>query len=592
MKRHGQEPDSVFEYATISAIPYLISLEGWGLFFHQPIKADIDLTAKKGRFSVYPAQYRDIFVMRYDKPVQAAQLYYEVTGKAPMLPKYAFGYQQSYRELFHNGESIVMPTAKYMRENNIPCDTLIYLGRYIKQGWNTYGHNGMFEFNKKTFPKPREMMNELHEMGYKVVLHITETPSGLHGTLDDENANPLEHDHVANYWKRHEKLYEYAQNDGWWPDDGDELDYSALHSRHRMYYDGTEKLTPNRRGFYMLRNSYCGDLKYGGVIWSGDVLCKWETLKNHIQIGMNVGLSLSPYWGSDIGGFHVTDELSGELYIRWFQYSVFTPFLRSHGRHSFLHMPWGWKAKSLSEIPDEWAKNLASNVKEDALPDNRVEPICVKYIELRYRLLPYIYTLAHEAADKGIPILRPLWFSFSHDKKAAVCQNQYMFGDGMLVNPVTENGAIEWSTYLPEGIWYDFFTNESIGGLKDVKASVGLEDIPVFVGAGSIIPLGDVKQYIGDRPINPLDDSLTVQVYTGSDGEFTLYEDDGITKEYLTGNGTYTKFVWHEREKELEITGSSSQISEKSREFYINYIGLDKSEVKTCKYKNFRRVEQ
>lgn len=584
MKRHGQDRKSVHEYATVSAVPYIISREGWGLFFHEPVKGMIDLSGNVGKFAVLPMEYRDIFVMKYDKPETAATIYYKLTGNALIPPKYSFGYQQSYRELYHNDESIVMPTAKYIRENKIPCDLLIYLGRYVKDGWNTYSHNGMFEFNHKAFPNPIKMIKELHDMDYRVAFHITETPSGLHGNIDDEDVNPLEFDHVKNLWDKHIEFHEYAKNDAWWPDDGDELDLAAFNARYKMYYDGTEQLTPNKRGFYMLRNAYCGDTQYGGVIWSGDVLCKWETLKNHVHVGLNVAMSLSPYWGSDIGGFHVTDELSGELYVRWFEYAVFNPMLRSHGRHSFLHNPWGWKINSVSEIPNEWIPALAPNVCDAVLPDYRVEPICKSYIELRYRLVPYIYTLARNAYDTGAPFMRPMWFDFSNDEKASTCGSQYMFGESMLVNPITKKGATEWITYLPSGKWYDFFTNKLIEGGRDITKAVELKDIPVYIQAGTILPLGEVKQYIGDSPINPLDDSITIYVYEGRDASYTLYEDDGITKDYMRGSATYTEFKWDDSAKALSVRGRSSQIAGEERTFKVVYINSKYEDEITCLY--------
>ncbi len=584
MQRHGQKPDSVFEYATISAIPYIISREGWGLFFHEPIKGVIDLSGDVGKFTCLPKEYRDVFVMNYDKPETSATIYYKLTGKSSIPPKYSFGYQQSFREMYHNGESIVMPTAEYMRDNDIPCDMLIYLGRYVEYGWNTYTHNGMFEFNEKSFPNPPETIEKLHDMNYRVALHITETASALHGNVDDEDVNPLEYDHVKNFWDRHIELYKYSNIDAWWPDDGDELDIAAFTSRYKMYYDGTKKLTPNKRGFYMSRNSYCGDTRYGGIIWSGDVLSKWATLKNHVYVGLNVAMSLSPYWGSDIGGFFVTEEYSGELYVRWFEYSVFSPMFRSHGRHSLLHNPWGWKIDSVKDIPDESSNHSAQNMSDAVLPDYRVEPICKEYIELRYKLIPYIYSLAKVVQQESIPFMRPMWFSFPDDEKASTCQTQYMFGDSMLVNPVTEKGAIEWTTYLPEGKWYDFFTNEKVDGDRDVTVSVELKDIPVYIEAGSIIPIGEVKQFIGDALINPIDDIVDIQVYEGSDACYVLYEDDGITNDYLDNAATYTEFKWNESLKKLTVSGKSSQIAGKSREFKVRYINSNNNETVICVY--------
>ena len=584
MRTHGQDRKSLPEHSTVSAVPYIVSREGWGMFFHHPVKGVIDLTGKIGRFTAQPLAYRDIFIMQYEKPEMAATLYYKLTGNALIPPKYAFGYQQSYRELYHNGESIVMPTAKYMRDNDIPCDTLIYLGRYVENGWNTYTCNGMFEFNPKAFPDPPGMVKELQDMNYKVSLHITETPSGLHGNIEDADVSPVEHDHVKNLWDKHVVLHDYVNNDAWWPDDGDELDLAAFTARHKMYYDGTEQLTPNKRGFYMFRNSYCGDTQYCGVIWSGDVLCKWETLKNHVYVGLNVALSLNPYWGSDIGGFFCTEEYSGELYVRWLEYSVFNPMFRSHGRHSFLHTPWGWKIDSVKDIPNETNPAWGSNMCDAVLPDYRVEGIVKSYIELRYRLVPYIYSTARYAYDTGVPFMRPLWFTYPDDEIASTCVSQYMFGDALLVSPVTKKGAIEWSTYLPAGKWFDFFTHELLDGGQHVTKAVELKDIPVYVPAGTILPMGEVKQYIGDKPIHPLDDKVTIHVYEGKDTAYTLYEDDGITKDYMNGSATYTVFRWDDAEKKLTVTGKSSQIAGESRTFEVLQVGSGKASEVQCVY--------
>jgi alpha-glucosidase/alpha-D-xyloside xylohydrolase len=280
----------------------------------------------------------------------------------------------------------------------------------------------------------------------------------------------------------------------------------------------------------------------------------------------------------------VTDEYSGELYVRWFEYSVFNPLFRSHGRHSFLHTPWGWRAESLDEIPDEANLHLAPNMCDAVLPDHRVEPICKRYVELRYRLVPYIYTLARRAHDTGVPFMRPMWFSFPHDEKAATCDSQYMFGDALLVNPVTRKGAREWTTYLPKGQWYDFFSHDHIEGGREVTRAVGLEDIPVYVPAGTLLPMGEVKQHIGDVPINPLDDPITIYLYEGEDASFVLYEDDGITKDYMQGQATYTSFTWDEKSKELSVSGKSSQIAGESRTFRVIHVSSGEEDTATCLY--------
>ena len=361
--------------------------------------------------------------------------YYKFTGLPPMPPKYAFGYQQSYRTLVHKVKNYVLETARYMRENEIPCDVLIYLGTgYCEYGWNT--HNGEFQWHPDVFPNPKETMQELHDMNYKISLHITKCYPTLHGSVTDtEEVSPLEYDHAKNYWKLHEELYETAKNEAWWPDDGDEIDIIPLLTRHRMYYEGSLQLNPDVRPFQMQRNTFPGANKWGGIIWSGDVLAEWETLNNQIPIGLNVALSSTPFWGTDTGGFFCTAEFDGELFMRWVQYSTFTAFFRCHGRPSFLHNPWGWTMfQSLDEIPLELAPGMLRDARppKDALPDKRVEPLCKKYINLRYELLPYIYNLSYQACQ-GMPMMRPMWFKYPDDKIAIETDNQYFFGDSFLV---------------------------------------------------------------------------------------------------------------------------------------------------------------
>ena len=355
---NGQVPEIMENHSATSPSPYVISTEGWALFFHQPWKGAIDLRGEEGRFEKYPAAYADIFVVALTEPADAAREFYAFTGKPPMPPKYAFGYQQSYRTLVHNGVNQVVKTAKYMREHDLPCDLLVYLGTgYCDYGWNTW--NGNFEWHPDVFPNPAKTMRELHDMHYKVSLHVTKCFTGLHGSVQDEEISPLEYDHAKNYWKRHEELYEVARNEAWWPDDADEVDMAQRLARWRMYYEGSLRLNPDIRPLQMQRNAFPGHTKWGGIIWSGDVLAEWETLKNQVPIGLNVGMSCSPFWGTDTGGFFSTIQFTGELFARWFEYSAFTPFFRGHGRPSFLHNPWGWtEFTDLDQIPLERAKAL------------------------------------------------------------------------------------------------------------------------------------------------------------------------------------------------------------------------------------------
>jgi alpha-glucosidase (family GH31 glycosyl hydrolase) len=585
LRINGQVRGIIENYSVTSPTPYVISTEGWALYFHQPWKGIIDLRDEIGTFIKKPYHYSDIFIVSCDEPADAAKEYYKFTGLPPMPPKYAFGYQQSYRTLVHKVKNYVLETARYMRENEIPCDVLIYLGTgYCEYGWNT--HNGEFQWHPDVFPNPKGTMQELHDMNYKISLHITKCYPTLHGSVTDtEEVSPLEYDHAKNYWKLHEELYETAKNEAWWPDDGDEIDIIPLLTRHRMYYEGSLQLNPDVRPFQMQRNTFPGANKWGGIIWSGDVLAEWETLKNQIPIGLNVALSSTPFWGTDTGGFFCTAEFDGELFMRWVQYSTFTPFFRCHGRPSFLHNPWGWTMfQSLDEIPLELAPGMLRDARppKDALPDKRVEPLCKKYINLRYELLPYIYNLSYQACQ-GMPMMRPMWFKYPDDKIAIETDNQYFFGDSFLVAPVTSKGTNEWRVYLPEGDWYDYWTNTCYSGNQYVTVPAPYDIIPLFVPAGAIIPKAPVVQYVDTTPTNDFD-PLEIVVYSGADGSYELYEDDGISLGYQRGEYTITQFNWDDAAQTMHVSGRSTMFQGRTREIDLVIMPSGKRESVTIRY--------
>jgi alpha-glucosidase/alpha-D-xyloside xylohydrolase len=567
---NGQIRGYIENYSAVSPVAYVIG-NSWALFFHQPWKGVLDLTGNEGIFEKDESAYCDIFVFNIEKPIDAPAEYYTLTGLPPLPPKYAFGYMQSYRTLKYKGEEEVMKTARYMREHDLPCDVLVYLGTgYCENGWNIY--NGKFAWHPDVFPDPKKTMEDLHNMGYKISLHVTRCPASLHGKLGgDANLSPLEYDHVENYWRKHRELYATAKNEAWWPDDGDEIDVAARLTRQRLYYEGCLELAPDRRPFYLNRNSSPGHTKWGGIIWSGDVNSEWETLKNHVPLGLNVGVSSSPYWSSDTGGFFSTEEYSGELYIRWFEYNTFTPFLRSHGRPSYLHTPWGWKnIKKLDDMPHEISGHIPREAlpKEEVLGDERVEPICRKFIHERYRLLPYLYTLAWEASGKGLPIMRPLWISYPEDPHAADMGAEYMLGQSLLVSPVTARSVVEWPVYLPAGKWYDYWTKKEYEGGKTVNVPASLEIIPVFVPAGGILAKGPAAFYVDSKPQKEFEE-IDIEVYTGADGCYRLYEDDGISMGYLRGENTITDICWEDKSGKLGGRGTSFFMAGKSREINV-----------------------
>jgi alpha-glucosidase/alpha-D-xyloside xylohydrolase len=452
-----------------------------------------------------------------------------------------------------------MQVARTFREKKLPCDALIYLGTgFTPSGWNTY--NGEIAWNPKTFPDPRKMIDELHAQHFKVVVHIVLEGRRLAGSVSDRcTAAPLPSGRtpdkqwpndrqVSCYWPVHKSLYD-AGIDGWWPDQGDGLDAASRLARNRMYWEGSQQFRPNERPYALHRNGYAGMQRYAAFLWSGDVYTTWETLRTHVPVAVNTGLSGITYWGTDIGGFVPTKEYTGELHVRWFQFGAFCPLFRAHGRTWHLRLPWGWNTGELGI--DEIANYTggAGNPDPNELRNPDVEPICRRYLELRYRLMPYLYTVVREGHETGLPIMRALWLHYSEDGVAVARGDEYLWGRDILVAPVTEKGATSRRLYLPRGVWYDFWTEAKVEGGREIDRTVDLATMPLFVRSGAIIPMGPVKQYTNEK----VDGPLTLLIYPGTDGAFTLYEDDGATFNYRKGEWMKTALLWNDRRRTLTL---------------------------------------
>jgi alpha-glucosidase (family GH31 glycosyl hydrolase) len=292
--------------------------------------------------------------------------------------------------------------------------------------------------------------------------------------------------------------------------------------RHQLYYQGPLLTRPNVRPWSLHRNGHLGVAQWGGWIWSGDTQSTWKTLEAQVAVGINHSLSVSPYWGSDTGGFYTTSELTGELYARWFQFSAFCPSFRSHGRIWRLRTPWGWGLSDMGFV--EGQKDLP---RHSELNNPAIEPICRGYAELRYRLMPYTYTLAAEARETGMPLVRAMWLHYPRDEKARGLGTQYLWGRDLLVAPVFTRGATRRDVYLPDGVWYDWWSGEKQTGAKTVSRAVDLATMPIYVRAGAIIPLDPVRQSMDE----PIGEPTTIRIYSGASGRFRWYEDDGASQE-------------------------------------------------------------
>src|ERR1022692_2389256 len=547
LMRSGQGGYKLAAHGGRVPIPWIIGTSGWAMFFHQPF-GTFDFTGPQGRFQpVSPdaALPLDLFFVASPDPATIMAEYARLTGHAEMPPLWSLGYQQSHRTLASREE--VIAEAKTFREKKLPCDALIYLGTgFCPSGWNTA--NGAFAWNSRVFADPKEVLDELHRQHFHAVVHVVILSDRLRGTVHGRcDLSRFDEADAGCYWDAHRKDFAMGV-DGWWPDEGDPLDIASRLVRNRMYWEGPQIDRPNERPYALHRNGYAGMQRYASFLWSGDVYSTWETLKTHIPIALNTALSGIPYWGTDIGGFVPTQEFTAELYVRWFQFGAFNPLFRCHGRTWKLRLPWGWNTGDPGPVE---INNYGGAAIPDAsqLHDARVEPICKKYLELRYRMLPYLYSAVHECATTGMPIMRSLWLHYPDDPKAVECGDEYLWGRSMLVAPVVEKRATSRRVYLPRGAWYDFWTGERLEGGREISRQVDLETIPLYLRAGSILPLCPVKQFVAEKVEEP----LSISIYPGADASFVLYEDDGTSFNYRKGGWMGIQMAWDDARRTLSL---------------------------------------
>ena len=526
-------------------IPWIVSAAGWAVFFYRPL-GSIDLSGNQGSFSPStepPAEALDFFVT-IAQPERIMGEYAMLTGHPSMPPLWALGYQQSHRTLKDFEE--VLWVAKTFREKKLPCDALIYLGTgWCPSGWNT-GHDS-FDFNPRVFSDPAAQIRQLKDLAFRVLLHSTYPPPRLYGSVND-NTLDADDQSVAHYWRRHLPVYRLGI-DGWWPDAAENLPVESRLARIRMYWEGPRKERPNERPFALHRTGYAGMQRLGGWLWSGDVDSTWDTLQTHLPLALNTSMSGVPFWGTDIGGFYPTADYTAEFYVRWFQFMSFSPLFRSHGRTWYTRLPFGWNTGVLGPDEMEHTKEGRTAVRAEQLRNASVEPICRKYLELRYRMLPYIYTAAREAHQTGLPMIRPLWLHYGDDPRTLERSGEYLWGRDILVAPVVEKGATSRKLYLPRGVWHDFWTEKPVDGGREIEREVDLETTPVYVRQGAILPMGPLRQYTAETVEGP----LTLTVYSGADGEAAVYEDDGTTFDFEKGESMRLLCRWDNGQRRLTL---------------------------------------
>jgi alpha-glucosidase/alpha-D-xyloside xylohydrolase len=571
-------------YGSRNPVAMLFGTSGWGLFVAAPwVQVDLRKT-DRGAFMpwkptaadgvpqternqqqalgkglppidrIIPGFY-DVFVFDASDPAAAMKDFSVITGPAAMPPRWALGYMQSHRTLEDDRQLIGIIDS--FRTKQIPLDAVIYLGTgFCPRGWNT--KQPSFDFNPDVFTRdPKAVLADMHARNVKTVVHMVpwdrDRLPTLHGTIPSRPGETIDASHIQSYWQQHVPLVD-SGIDAFWPDEGDWFNLYERIKRHQLYYQGHLSTKPNVRPWSLQRNGYPGIAQWGGWVWSGDTESSWKTLEAQIAVGINYSLSIGPYWGSDIGGFYPNNEFTGELYVRWHQFAAFCGSFRSHGRTWWTRLPWGWGGSDMgpkehnntnAPIPPDDRRNIL----QSEMNNPAIEPIAKKYSELRYQLMPYTYSLTREARDSGLPLMRAMWLHHPGDVQARGIGNQFMWGRDLLIAPVFTKGASSREVYLPNGEWYDWWTNAKTAGGRSVTRQVDLGTMPIYVRAGAIVPVDPVRQYTSQEISEP----TTLRVYRGADGQYTLYEDDGISQEYLGGKGSWTRIAWNDRTRQLTI---------------------------------------
>jgi alpha-D-xyloside xylohydrolase len=571
-------------------IPFFQSVKGYGVFWDNYSPTLFTDTPDSTSFKSDVGDCIDYYFMYGGSADGVIACMRDLTGQVPMFPLWTYGYWQS-KERYKSQDELVGVVKKY-RELGVPLDGII-------QDWQYWGNNYLWnamEFLNPEFYDPKKMVDEVHSLHAHMIISIwnsfgpeTKQYRELNkmGALMDfktwpesgsekwppnmdypsgvrvyDPYNPAARDI---YWKYLNAGIFSLGMDGWWMDSSepDHLDFKPSDFDNKTYlgsfrkvrnafplmtvggvYQHQRAVSSNKRVFILTRSAFAGQQRYGANTWSGDVVASWDALRNQIPAGLNFSLCGIPYWNSDIGGFFLwnfpeklDDANYRELYVRWIQFGAFCPMMRSHG----------------TDAPRE----IYQFGKEGGKVYNAIE----KSINLRYRLLPYIYSTSWDVTAHQSSMMRALMMDFSGDKQALDINDEYMFGRSLLVCPVTQpmyskDSQEDFSNiktrdlYLPNGTdWYDFWTGEKQNGGQTIKRDAPIDIIPLYVKAGSILPVGPKVQYATEKNW----DNLEIRVYEGDNGEFTLYEDENDNYNYEKGVYSAITFSWNDTKKILTI---------------------------------------
>ena len=630
-------------------VPFLVSTKGYGLFWDNYSPTTFEDKPESASFKSDVGDCIDYYFMLGGNIDGSIACMRDLTGQAPMFPLWTFGYWQS-KERYKSQNELVGVVQKY-REQGVPLDGII-------QDWQYWGNNYLWnamEFLNTEFPNPQKMVNDIHNLNAHLIISIWSSfgpqtkqyremkPQGMllnFGTWPQsgletwppnreypsgvEPYDPYNPEARNIYWKYLNKGLFSLGMDGWWMDstEPDNLDFKPSDFDLKTYMGSFRKVrnafplmavggvatnqratSSDKRVFILTRSAFAGQQRYGANTWSGDVNSSWQSLRNQIPAGLNFSMSAIPYWNTDIGGFFAGaynkswNDGSGaknpafqELYVRWLQFGAFTPMMRSHG----------------TDVPRE-IYNFGK----------KGEPIfdaIAKSINLRYSLLPYIYSAAWDITNNQSTMMRALVMDFN-DKKVVDMNNEYMFGKSILVAPIVnaqytsetvvktdENSgwnkddkkdgkeiAVDFTqqksskAYLPAGTsWFDFWSNQKYDGGQEVTLATTIDKIPLFIKAGSIVPFGPQVQFATEKKW----DDLEIRVYPGANAEFTLYEDENDNYNYEKGIYSTISFTWNDAKKSLTINDRKGTFPGMlgTRKFNIVVISTGKRVEKTVTY--------
>jgi alpha-D-xyloside xylohydrolase len=562
-------------------VPFAVSSRGYGLLWDNPGKTTIQFGFNgQNKWTSDVGQRVSFFVIagaNYDEIYSGYRL---LTGDVPMLPKSAYGYIQCKQR--YTSQAELMAVAKGYRDRKLPIDTLVI-------DWFHYTRMGEMDMDPAQWPDPVAMNKQLHAMNFHTMISVWPRfvpEDRYYSTLlknnwfehlaDGTPTNGLPYDRAGSdidttnpaaakwYWDIIRENYIAKGFDSFWADEtepdlppngsfwsiGPGTEYFNVFPLFHTaaIYDGFRR-EGNTRALILARDAYTGAQHNGTIFWSSDISGNWDTLRRQIPTGLNFVASGMPYWSSDIGGwqylpsYHKPDRAPlidpsdaraevghyddyPELYVRWFEYGAFQPNFRSHG------------SRPENEV---WSYG------------KQAEPILEKYLRLRYQLMPYIYSIAEITHRTGAPFMRGLFMDFGADPKVADVRDEYMFGPALLIAPVVEQGMTHREVYLPAGAdWYNFWTNERVHGGQSLVVDAPIDTLPIFVRAGSILPLGAPVESTNE--IQKVD---TLRVYRGADAAFEIYNDDGTTYAYEQGVSQRTQLHWTESSGKLDRFGAA-----------------------------------